>query len=86
MSRQPSPHTNKGKLDNATPGTKDVGLGQIIDDLITAHNLLVTALNAVRADHNTLIAKLNADAGVTDTNYAVSTASAQTAVTVLSAR
>lgn len=33
------------------------------------------AINALIADHNTLRAKLNADAGVTDTNYAASTAS-----------
>lgn len=34
-----------------------------------------TAINALIANHNTLIAKLNLDAGVTDTNYAVSSAS-----------
>jgi len=33
------------------------------------------AINALIADHNTLRAKLNADAGVTDVNYAASTAS-----------
>lgn len=36
---------------------------------------MATAINALITDHNTLRAKLNADAGVTDTNYAVSTAS-----------
>ena len=36
---------------------------------------LVTAVNALRSDHNTLATKLNADAGVTDANYAASTAS-----------
>ena len=44
-------------------------------DLVAALENMVTAINALRADHNTLIAKLNADAGVTDTNYATSTAS-----------
>jgi hypothetical protein len=33
------------------------------------------AINALIADHNTLRTKLNADAGVTDANYAASTAS-----------
>ena len=36
---------------------------------------LVAAVNALIADHNTLRTKLNADAGVTDANYAASTAS-----------
>lgn len=33
-----------------------------------------TAINALITNHNTLVAKLNLDAGVTDANYAVSTA------------
>ena len=33
------------------------------------------AINALISDHNTLRTKLNADAGVTDANYAASTAS-----------
>jgi hypothetical protein len=32
-------------------------------------------VNALITDHNTLRTKLNADAGVTDANYAASTAS-----------
>ena len=36
---------------------------------------LVDAVNALISDHNTLRTKLNADAGVTDTNYAASTSS-----------
>ena len=36
---------------------------------------MATAINALIADHNTLRTKLNADAGVTDANYAASTAS-----------
>jgi hypothetical protein len=35
---------------------------------------LATAVNALIADHNTLRTKLNSDAGVTDANYAASTA------------
>lgn len=41
-------------------------------DLVTLLNNMVTSVNALIANHNTLIAKLNLDAGVTDTNYAVS--------------
>lgn len=53
---------------------------------------LVTQLNAVRADNatlrtavNTLATKLNADAGVTDTNYAQVAATTSSAVTLPSA-
>jgi len=35
-----------------------------------------TAINALRADWATLVAKLNVDAGVTDTDYAATTSSA----------
>ena len=35
---------------------------------------LVTDMASRISDHNTLVAKLNADAGVTDTNYATATA------------
>lgn len=34
------------------------------------------SINALITDHNTLRTKLNSDAGVTDTNYAASTATA----------
>lgn len=47
-------------------------------DQVAVHAVLtnlVAAVNALIADHNTLRAKLNADAGVTDVNYAASTAS-----------
>lgn len=44
-------------------------------DLFAVVSNLVDAVNALISDHNTLRAKLNADAGVTDTNYAASTAS-----------
>lgn len=43
-------------------------------DLYAVVSNLVDAVNALISDHNTLRAKLNADAGVTDTNYAASTA------------
>lgn len=44
-------------------------------DLYAVVSNLVDAVNALISDHNTLRTKLNADAGVTDTNYAASTAS-----------
>lgn len=44
-------------------------------DLVAVLTNLAAAVNALISDHNTLSAKLNADAGVTDTNYAASTAS-----------
>jgi hypothetical protein len=75
MSRNPSPHTPQGKLNRSTPAASEVRLGDIINDLITT-------VNAVVADNVAMAAKLNADAGVTDTNYAVTAA----AVTVLSLR
>lgn len=56
MSRNPSPLTPQQKLNKITPGAAEVGLGDILNDLITSHNALA--------------AKLDQDAGVTDTNYA----------------
>jgi hypothetical protein len=44
-------------------------------DLVAVLTHLTAAVNALISDHNTLRAKLNADAGVTDTDYAASTAS-----------
>ena len=45
-------------------------------DLITVLTAIKDAIDDLIADHNTLRAKLNADAGVTDANYAASTATA----------
>ena len=46
------------------------------DDMVLLLEDMITAITALIADHNTLRTKLNADAGVTDTNYAASTATA----------
>lgn len=51
----------------------DSGMNQ--GDLVALLSNMATAVNALIANHNTLVAKLNLDAGVADTNYAVSTAS-----------
>ncbi|OQZ03187.1 MAG: hypothetical protein B6D36_13095 [Planctomycetes bacterium UTPLA1] len=49
-------------------------------DFVSEVEALRTAVAALKADHNTLVAKLNLDAGVTDVNYAVSTAATLSAV------
>jgi hypothetical protein len=38
--------------------------------VLTVLNQLATLANELKADHNALLTKLDADAGVTDTNYA----------------
>lgn len=86
MSRSPSPFSVQQKLNKISPGAAEAGLGDILNDLITAVSALQTAVVALTADHNTVVAKLNLDAGVTDVNYAVSTAVAQTAVVPLTSR
>ena len=48
--------TLKNRLNKVSPTEKLIKLGDLLDDLIT--------------QHNALLAKLDADAGVTDTNYA----------------
>lgn len=61
-------------LNRVTRATDEAKLGDIVGDLLTAHNALVVK-------HNALLAKLDLDAGVTDTNYnALLTASASTVV------
>lgn len=47
-------------------------------DLVTLLGNIKDSINALISDHNTLRTKLNADAGVTDTNYAASTANTLT--------
>jgi hypothetical protein len=44
------------------------------DDLVLLLEDIIAAIAALKADHNTLRAKLNLDGGVTDTDYAASTA------------
>lgn len=41
---------------------------------------MATKVASLKADHNTLVAKLNLDAGVADVDYAVSTAATLSAV------
>ena len=77
MSPTPSTRTPQARLNNSSPAANDVGLGDIVNELINT-------VNTLRADHNTLAAKLNADAGVTDTNYA--TSGVASALTILNLR
>lgn len=51
------------ELNRAMPANANAKLGDLLKDLITAVNANTTAIKAVAA-------KLDADAGVTDTNYA----------------
>lgn len=59
----------------ATQQQSITGSGMNQGDLVALLTNMAASVNALRSDHNTLVAKLNLDAGVTDTNYAVSTAS-----------
>lgn len=56
------PLNRQAVLNNAMPANKQAALGDVVADLIAANNALATKFNAV-------LAKLDADAGVTDTNY-----------------
>ena len=49
-------------LNGAMPANNQAKLGDVVADLIAANNSLATKFNAV-------LAKLDADAGVTDVNY-----------------
>lgn len=53
-------------------------LRTLYEAALTDLGALNTAVAALIADHNTLRAKLNLDAGVTDTDYAASTATSPT--------
>ena len=68
--------TNKGQLKEI----KNLSLALI--ELQTKVSGLVTLTTELKADQATLLAKLDADAGVTDTNYAATCATAAAAVTI----
>ena len=76
---------------NAMSNGKDtVNLRKLLDaaqdDLTLARaqiNALVTDVTNLIASHNTLIAKLNLDGGVTDTDYAAATAQTSAALSAL---
>lgn len=61
----------KADLDSMNPAAANAKLGSVVQELITAYNDLATK-------HNALLAKLDADAGITDTNYAALVSAVQT--------
>jgi len=54
----------QNELNRASPAAADAKLGDVLADLLARVNVLTSALNIVTA-------KLDLDAGVTDTNYGV---------------
>lgn len=56
------PASRQKQLNRCMPAAADAKLGDVLADLITAHN-------ALAVKHNSVCTKLDADAGVTDTNY-----------------
>lgn len=57
----------------------------LVNELRTQMAAVRTAVNELKADHNATLAKLDADAGVTDTNYAATNAVSATDVAATSA-
>lgn len=54
----------------STPTTTSAAKGTVTGDLVAVVNQLQALTAELRTDHNALLAKLDADAGVTDVNYA----------------
>lgn len=87
-----SPDLKQALIDVANGLAGGVLSNVLGDAIVTDLSALRTTLDAcvvdlanVVANHNTLIAKLNVDAGVTDTNYAVATAQTSTAPAAITA-
>lgn len=53
----------QGEMNRCMPIAQDVGLGDLLQELVDSNNEL-------RTQHNALLSKLDADAGVTDADYA----------------
>ena len=67
------------ELNRCMPAASHAQLGDVLNDLLTGYNDLA-------AKHNALLAKLDADAGVTDTNYAALESAAYTSLKTLAQR
>lgn len=67
------------QLNRSMPIASKVKLGTAVQELIDAYNAMATKYNA-------LLAKLDADAGVTDTNYVATQGVSAVAVKDLGAR
>lgn len=64
MSRNPSPFTPQDKLNRMNPAAAEVGLGNIVNDLITQHNALLAASNSVVLQSAGLVIKAGGSAVV----------------------
>jgi allophanate hydrolase subunit 1 len=76
-------------INRTAPAIRDAQLGQVVHDLIVGYTALLADFTALRTRYNAVLAKLDADGGVTDTNYAALQAApaiTATAVAPLSAR
>lgn len=62
--------TQKESLNFSTPAAQDAALGTKVDAIITLINQLRTNVNRYNDTIQGICAKLDADAGVTDTTYA----------------
>lgn len=65
--------TVQDQLNRASPAMADGKVGDVLAELITA-------VNALQTKYNALLAKLDADAGVTDANYAATQAVSTTSL------
>lgn len=74
-----TPGSKQEKINKLAPAAYDAKLGDAVAELIAQ-------VNAITTKHNALLAKLDADAGVTDTNYAATQAVPSTALKTLEAR
>lgn len=71
------------QLNNLTPGAHHAKLGDVIVALITQVNAAIADQGNMRTAYAATLTKLDADAGVTDTNYhTVGAVAAATAATV----
>lgn len=66
-------------LNRAMPAMADGKVGDVLAELLTA-------VNELKTKHNALLVKLDADAGVTDTNYNATQAVSATALKDLESR
>jgi hypothetical protein len=67
------------KVNKSSPALSKAKLGDVVAELVAQVNALTTA-------HNAMAAKLDADAGVTDTNYTALTGVSATAIKDMESR
>lgn len=83
----PSPKSEAQKIDQLNrmmPAARDVQLGSLLNDLVYQINAVIADNVATRAKLVSLLAKLDADAGVSATDYgSTQTPAAATAVSVI---